>query len=118
MGPQGENFFFKPGISVSTIGLNFTARVHRFRSAFSTAATTLFPEDVDLVTCTLNATASRRTVEDLNPSVNFLSRDVERVALFGLDSSAQIMTRLTESFGEYESQRESSVEFCRPGRST
>lgn len=118
MGPQCEARYFTPGIACSTIGSRFSARLHRFRSIFSTGGTSVFPDtQIHSVVCELNSERARRIVSDLNPSVNFEVGDINRVPLRHRDESESVVRQIEAAFTIHESHREPSVEFQQPGPS-
>jgi hypothetical protein len=117
MGPQCESRYFQPGVACSTIGSEFRARLHRFRSIFSTGGTSAFPKNRESVVCLLNSSLARNVVQSLNPSVNFEVGDISRVPMWEINGHAEIMNRMEAAFTTHESHREPSVEFKRPGAS-
>jgi len=115
MPPQAERWYFRGGVAFAPIGSHFTARLHRYRSIFSTSGTSLFPTDPSAVVCALNATVSRAVLEALNPGTHFEVRDVNRVPCLPVASAGEIVRRLERAFDEHEAARETSVEFRAPG---
>jgi hypothetical protein len=116
-GPQGEKYFFKPGVAFTTIGRSFLARAHRFPSIFDVAGSSVFPIDIPATVCLLNSRFAREVVEALNPTINFQVGDVGRVP-FRPDPEAQsIFAVVEQAFSEHESTEETSCRFKRPDRS-
>lgn len=114
---RNEDCYFVPGLSFTTVGSTFAGRAHRYRSVFSNAASSVFPEDVPAVTCLLNSSVSRFILESLNPTISFQVGDVNRLPIFPVESSTEIFERLDTAFTEHEAARETSVEFKRPSPS-
>jgi hypothetical protein len=114
---RNEALYFKPGIAVAGIGSSFSARVYRWRAIFDNMAASVFPEDVNAVLCSMNSSLSRQTMQSLNPGLHFEISDVNRLPLFLVNGSDDIVRTLDQSFGEHETTRELSVEFKRPGAS-
>lgn len=116
--PQCESRYFTRGIACSTIGSRFSARLHRYRSIFSTGGTSVFPaNNANELLCTLNAADSRRIVFDLNPSVNCEVGDINRIPLRDWANAESVVSTLRAAFRDHESHREPSVEFRLPGPS-
>jgi hypothetical protein len=112
---QSRDKYFVSGVAYSAIGHSFSARAHRYRSIFGSTGSSVFPTDVDLVLCLLNASSSAQIASDLNPTLHFTQRDVERIPLFPLSGASEIISRLESVFSERESVREPSYEFRQPG---
>lgn len=117
-GPQCEFMYFMPGVACSTVGNHFSARLHRRKSIFSTAGTSVFPKDRARVLTLLNCSTARRLVQDLNPGLGFEVGDINRVPYWQVSGSEEIVENLDQSFTVHESHREPSVEFRRPGSSS
>ena len=117
MPPQAEAWFFRGGIAFAPIGSKFTARLHRYRSIFSTSGTSLFPVEPAPVVCALNTTAARAILQALNPGTHFEARDVNRVPYIPVSGSDEIVGRVERAFSEHEASREPSAEFRAPGPS-
>jgi hypothetical protein len=111
---RGADRYFSQGIAYSTIGVNFTARVHRHASIFSDGGSSVFPSNTVATLCLLNSRETRRVLESLNPTVNFTNEDVARVPVIVLANADTVVERLDEAFGRHEAAREPSVEFKRP----
>lgn len=99
------------------IGSDFSARVHRFPSYCGDKGNSLFPRVPAELVCTLNASISRRILQDLNPSISFQSGDVNRLPAFVISCAEEIFDRLEQEFVIHEAHREPSVEFRTPGQS-
>jgi hypothetical protein len=117
MGPQCESRYFSPGIACAPIGSRFTARLHRFRSIFSTSGTSVFPADLDALVCILNSSKSRSFIQDINPGVHFEVGDINRIPMIPIRGVCQVVELLSLAFTSHESHREPSVEFKHPGPS-
>jgi hypothetical protein len=111
-----EDFYLRPGIAFSMIGVDFTARVHRFASIFDSKGSSVFPSRVDRVLCLMNSKLASQVMKSLNPTVSFQVGDVNRLPLFPIDSADEIVAQLDKAFSEHEQSRETSVEFLQPGR--
>ncbi len=101
-------------------GTTFAARLHRYRSIFGQAGSSVFPEareDLDDVSCLLNSSKTSALIGDLNPSVNFQVSDVNRASFRKLPCSNRVYSTLRTVFTEHESHREASTEFVHPGSS-
>ncbi len=112
-----QEFFFRRGVSFSMIGDTFSARVHRYPSYIANKGNSVFPTNVDEIVCLLNAGQSRCILQDLNPSIGFESGDVNRLPLFCVGGSSEIIARIEIAFTKHEFHREPSVEFLSPGPS-
>lgn len=116
--PQGEDYYFERGVAYTTIGNEaFVARLHRFRSIFDVAGSSVFPRDPHDVVCLLNSNSAANTVAALNPTINFQVSDVSRIPCFADPLRSRIVEVLEEAFAEHERGRETSVEFRRPAAS-
>ncbi|AFY97120.1 putative N6-adenine-specific DNA methylase (plasmid) [Chamaesiphon minutus PCC 6605] len=116
-GTPSRHLYFHSGISYSTIGANFSARIRRFRSVFDISGASVFPKNPIESTVLLNSKVAKDILIALNPTVNFQTSDIERLPLFYIDSSDEIFTKLDLTFTEHEAARETSVEFRQPGTS-
>jgi hypothetical protein len=114
---RGAEYYFKPGVSYSTIGSTFSARARRFKSIFDVSGASVFPKSIPHVVCLMNSALGRGVLAALNPTVNFQVGDVNRLSLFPIDSADEIFAKLDETFTEHEATRETSVEFKQPGLS-
>ncbi|WP_437320724.1 BREX-6 system adenine-specific DNA-methyltransferase PglX [Sorangium sp. So ce385] len=113
-----EARYFEMGVAFCTTGAEFSARSHRAPSVFSNVGSTVFAGSQNhYVVCLLNSSRARRLLSDLNPSIHFELSDVARLPLMPLSDTAAIYDALAQAFSVYESQREPSVEFVRPGSS-
>jgi hypothetical protein len=115
--PQNERFYFKQGISYSTIGAYFSARCNRFKSVFDVSGSSVFPTNIPNAVCLMNSKTAQKFLTALNPTVNFQVGDVKRLPLFPIESAEEIFTQLEEAFTEHEAARETSVEFRQPAPS-
>ena len=111
---RNEDKYFTRGISFSTIGANFLARVQRFPSVFSNSASSVFTKNPEDITCLMNSALSRKILSSLNPTVSFQVGDVNRLPLFPIESADEIFRELEKAFSEHEAGRETSVEFISP----
>jgi len=114
---KNESFYFKNGISYSTIGSSFLARSRRFKSVFDVSGSSVFPNNIENVACLMNNSTTQNILTALNPTVNFQTSDVNRLPLFPIESSDEIFAKLDKAFTEHEAARETSVEFKKPGAS-
>jgi len=113
--PQNEQYYFQHSTVFPSIGSDFRGRRTRYLSIFGNAGLSLFTPDVMNATILLNSAYARLIVGALNPTVNFLVGDVLRLP-FVLDTkTSAVWAVINESFDAYESHRESSIEFVRPG---
>jgi hypothetical protein len=115
--PKNERYYFKLGISYSTIGAKFSARCSRFRSVFDVSGSSVFPNHISNAVSLMNSKIARGILTALNPTVNFQVGDVKRLPLLPIESADEIFTRLDAAFTEHEAARETSVEFKKPGTS-
>lgn len=117
---SSESFFFRPGISYSTIGISgysFSARTRQYQSIFDVSGSSLFPNNISNVVCLMNSKIGRSVLAALNPTVNFQVGDINRLPLFPIESSDEIFSQLDAAFTEHEATRETSVEFKKLGAS-
>ncbi|MEH1970122.1 BREX-6 system adenine-specific DNA-methyltransferase PglX [Nostoc sp.] len=112
---KNEDYYFKSGISYSTIGSSFLARARRYQSIFDVSGSSVFPISLSNTVCLMNSYAGRSILAALNPTVNFQVGDVNRLPLFSIESADEILTQLDAAFTEHEAARETSVEFKKPG---
>lgn len=117
MGPQCEGMYFRPGVAFSPIGSEFTARVHRYPSIFSTTGTSVFPKAVAETVCLMNSSFVRGFLQALNPTIHFEVGDVNRLPVLMAPAAQQVFACVDGCFAVHESHREPSVEFKRPGPS-
>lgn len=115
--PQNQSMYFVQGVAFAMIGSTFSARVHRGPSIFGDKGSSVFPEDLQQATCSMNTTRAKRILESFNPSVSFQSGDVNRLPLIPVSDSRAIFKELDASFSLHESHREPSVEYLSPGPS-
>ena len=114
---RNPDFYFREGIAFTTMGSEFSARAHRFVSIFGDKGRSLFPTNVAGVLAGLNASVSRRIIEDLNPTQDFNVSDVERLPVIEVPAAQAVYQTLDEAYTAHESHREPSVEYVRPGGS-
>ncbi|MBD2510107.1 BREX-6 system adenine-specific DNA-methyltransferase PglX [Nostoc muscorum FACHB-395] len=115
--PKNQHYYFRLGISYSTIGAIFSARCCRFRSVFDVSGSSVFPINVSNAVCLMNSKTAQNILTALNPTVNFQVGDIKRLPLFPIESADEIFTKLEEAFTEHEAARETSVEFRQPAPS-
>jgi len=115
---RGASYYFRLGVAVTVIGNRFAARLHSRPSIISDTGVSVFPDDAMGVLCQMNASAARRVLESLNPTVHFKVSDVNRLPLFQVVSSREVARTVLLAFAEHEAAREPSVEFKRPGPSS
>lgn len=113
--PQNEHSYLHHGVAFSPIGASFTARKHRFTSIFDSMGSSVFPKQVDATCCLMNSRLAGSILESLNPTVHFQVGDVNRLPVFTVAESDAIIGLLDTAFTQHEHQRESSIEFARPG---
>jgi hypothetical protein len=116
-GTPSAEYYFRRGVSFTTMGKNFAARCHRFPSIFGVKGCSVFPIDLSECVCRMNTTLARRILEDLNPGMDFTNGDVERLPLFPIANADDIFATIEAAFTLHESHREPSVEFKSPGPS-
>ncbi|MFE7369312.1 BREX-6 system adenine-specific DNA-methyltransferase PglX [Streptomyces anulatus] len=116
---KNEVHYFEKGVAFSLIGNGFTARAHRYRSIFGHKGASVFPGERNLAStvCLLNSSLARSVLSSLNPGMDFLVGDVNRLPLFPVDDAGAIFAQVEAAFGTHESHREPSVEFKYPGPS-
>ncbi|MEG4814879.1 BREX-6 system adenine-specific DNA-methyltransferase PglX [Microcoleus sp. K5-D4] len=112
---KNEEYYLKNGISYSTIGALFSARVRRYQSIFDVSGSSVFPRNISNALCLMNSQNTGQILTALNPTVNFQVGDVNRLPLFPIESSDEIFAKLDKAFTEHEAARETSVEFKKPG---
>src|SRR5690606_10475753 len=79
--PQNEAYYFELGVAFTSIGNQLLARAHRFSSIIGNAGLSVFGGSVAQIVCLLNSAFARSVAADLNPTVNFLVGDIERIPL-------------------------------------
>jgi hypothetical protein len=79
----------------------------------------VFPDEGDLasVLCAMNRTVAREVLQSLNPTIHFQVSDVERLPLFPVGGSTQVVSMVEAAFLQHESHREPSVELKHTGPS-
>lgn len=110
-------YYFRLGLSFATIGSSFSARLHRYASVFSNAASSVFPKDRQGTVCIMCSSAGREVLQSLNPTINFQVGDVNRLPVFPVSAAGEVIASIDLAFTEHESHREPSVEFKSPGPS-
>jgi hypothetical protein len=114
---QNETFYFKLGVAYSTIGANFSARIHRKPSVIDTGGSSMYPISLGELTCLLNSKATKYVLSSINPTVNYKNVDIARVPYFPVPGCDAIWKQV-ESAGSLESiRREFLSEFYSPGPS-
>jgi hypothetical protein len=114
---RNEHLYFRHGVAFSMIGADFGARIHRAPSVFGDMGSSVFPIDPVAALCVMNAAASKRRLQSLNPTIHFQVGDVNRLPLFPIANADDIFAAIEAAFGVHESHREPSVEFKSPGPS-
>jgi hypothetical protein len=114
---KNEAYYFRPGVAFAMIGVEFSARVHRFRSVIADKGSSVYGGRFAQLTCQMNSSVARNVLSALNPTVSFQVGDVNRLPLLEIPHAEEILERTVEEFGVTESHRENSVEFKRPGPS-
>jgi len=114
---RNPRYYFRTGVSYSTIGDVFRARVHRRPGVFADMGSSIFPTNLADCVCALNATQSRFVLSSLNPTIHFTSGDVDRLAVLPIANTDVIWEAVEQAFSTHEAHRECSVEFSRPGPS-
>ena len=114
-GTPSRHLYFKKGVSYSTIGAEFSARIRRYRSVFDISGASVFPENAEKLVILMNSTLAKSILAALNPTVNFQTSDIERLPLFSIESADEIFAQLETAFTQHEAARETSVEFRHPG---
>jgi hypothetical protein len=87
---QNREVYFKKGVAFSTIGSDFTARVHRFPSVLGHMGSSVFPEDAEQACCAMNCSTSKNILQSLNPTIHFEVGDVNRLPLIRIPGSKDI----------------------------
>jgi hypothetical protein len=114
---RGTEFYFHPGVAFVNIGSKFSARAYRTQSIFGHVAGSVFGMATEDAVCMLNGRVSREVMESINPSLHFLTTDVDRIPIVQVHGSRAIFGRCVSAFTLHESHREPSVEFRSPGPS-
>lgn len=114
---KNEAYYFRGGVSYSTIGADFRARARRWQSVFDVSGSAVFPDDIPNMLCLLNSDRAKGVLEALNPTANFQVGDVNRLPLFPVARAGEIVANLEEAFTTHEGARETSVGFVAPGPS-
>lgn len=114
---RNDDAHFRLGVSFPRVGDTFSARLHRFASAFDAEGPTLLADDPSSLCCFLNSKLAHRLMSGLNPTVHFTQGDVDRLPLVPIVDSHLVSAAIESRFSEHESHRESSIEFLCPGPS-
>ena len=114
----GQDWYFQFGIATTAMGLDFSARLHRFASLPGHMGSTLVPTGSHWrFLCQMNASRARADLCSLNPGTGFEVGDVKRLPLLGIANHDEIVRNVVWQFADCESHREPSVEFRHPGPS-
>ena len=114
---RGTALYFHRGVAFVNIGASFSARAYRLQSIFGHVAGSVFGVPTSEAVCLLNSKLSRFVIESLNPTVHFLTSDVERLPLSAIANDQEILGNIEQAFTTHEAHREPSVEFKQPGPS-
>ena len=114
---RNSDFYFRTGVSYSTIGSTFSARIHRSPSVIGDMGSSVFPESLSNTVCALNSRKSRFVLNSLNPTMHFTAGDISRLPLFDIGGADEIVDKVTSAFSTHESRRETSPEFKSHGPS-
>lgn len=112
---RNEAAYFARGVAFSPIGAEFSARLHVFPSIISNNGCSVYGSDPVHDVCLLNTSTSRFILESLNPGIGFEVGDVNRLPIFSVTNSTEIVTLLERAFREHEAHRETSIGFEIPG---
>lgn len=112
---RNPNWYFKKGIAFSMVGLNFSARAHRYSSVFGNKGSSLFPSDVADTVCALNTKEAQFILRSFNSGMFFEVGDINRLPIAPNPASRDIFNTLEEKFHIKEITRENSAEFRGPG---
>jgi len=115
--PQNKAYYFRVGVAFSMIGSDFVARAHRVASVFGHMGSSIFADDIGAALCTLNSSRARTLLRAMNPGVHFEVGDVNRLPLFAIQGSGQVLTTIDSAFSDHEAHREPSCEFKGTGPS-
>jgi hypothetical protein len=114
---RNPSYYFRQGVAFTPIGDIFLARIHRFHGILSDAGSSVFSDDNDNALCLMNTTLAREILSALNPSVNFVISDVQRLPNRTISLSSSIVRGLESAFSQDEAHREPSIEARGPGPS-
>ena len=115
---RNTDCFGKVGIAYSTIGADFSARVHTYPSICDNGGTSVYVKELNRTVCILNSKRTSDVLSSLNPTVNFQAGDVNRIPVTRVGHAKQVFQTLSSAFKKHESHRETSVEFLQPGTIT
>lgn len=111
---QNEKWYFRIGVAFSTIGANFSARVHRKASVIDTGGSSLYPEKPGELVCMLNSAKARYVLGGINPTLNYKNIDIERIPYVLIDNADSVW-KVIECASSMESRRkEQLTEFLFP----
>ena len=108
------------GVAYTTIGHDFSARLHTVASVRDVSGASLFagPEaTAEELVCALNRTVVRELASALNPTVNFQLNDVRRLPFDRVEHSDRIVAQLREAFAAHEAGNELSLDYRKPAPS-
>jgi hypothetical protein len=116
---RNEDAYFSRGVAFAMIGASFSGRTHRHPSVIGNMGSSVYPdpESHAETLALMNCSAARFVLASLNPGLHFEVGDVNRLPVFPVANSVEIIAVLEHSFSSHESTREPSVEFKRPGPS-
>ena len=108
---RNPQLFFRKGVAFSSTGSDCTARIHEYHSICDNKGSSAYPQDKESVTCLMNSSRGRSILKSLNPTISFQVGDAKRLPLFTIPDYEIVFERIKKSFYEYETSRETSVEF-------
>ncbi len=114
---RNELQYFQTGVSFTTIGSRFGARLHRYPSVFGSTGRSVIGADRDAIVCSLNTSFCREIIQDLNPTIHFTVGGVSSLPLLQVPGYREVVSITERAFSIHESHREPSVEFQVPGPS-
>jgi hypothetical protein len=114
---RNQEYFFRKGVAFTKIGSGFSGRLHRAPSIIESAGCSVFHEDTSAIVCLLNSSRSREVLSSLNPTANFTVGDVNRLPVYPILRTDEIIAVVEAAFGIHEYHRETSSEFVLPGPS-
>lgn len=115
--PQSSEFYFKPGISYSTIGSSVRARVHRYKGVFDVSGASVFPDNAAAIVCSMNSKIAAYILSSIAPTVNTQPGDIDRLAVFEVEGYRSVYNTVSLAFEKKELHCETSIEFQVPGPS-
>ncbi len=114
---RNSEYYFKLGVSYTTIGNGFSGRAHRIPSVIMDMGSSVYPQHQSDALVLFNSSFAKFVLESLNPTVHFTSGDVARLPALSSNESETLFYKLDDAFTIHESHREPSVEFKQPGPS-